>query len=581
MPTIIDSLIVALSLDADDFDKGRKQTSEGLKKTREEVATTGKDLEVYGKRASTFFSSLRNEAVGLFLAFQGASSVTDFIKNMLVGDAATGRLAHNIGIATDELSAWQLAVKATGGTAEDANAALQKMATAYQTYQLTGTTGMDADLRGLGVSLKDLKDGPAVALMKLADARDRLFKSTGSDTEFTARAQRIGIPDSVINTLERGRSGLERLIEEKKRDGAATDADAAAAAKFQERLAELESKITGMVRPSLYRLVTVLLDFLDGVQKGTIKLPSLNIALLAVAGTAALLGSPFIAAAAAIVLLISHLDDLKKAYAHVVFATHGWIGGRDLYQSMLSAGVKSNADIDRIIDAETAANGGGGASDPYAGLTGDARTAAIRRTFPGYQPPRAGGGGGNGYAAGNAGSIQAALVRAGFTPEQARGIWAGMSAEGGSLGMAANGAFGIGQWRGPRQKALFAKYGRAPSADQQMAFLISELKGGDSGGAAVRGSTTAGGALETYIRDFMRPGPGTGGDLRRGYAALGGGLTRPRAPVAGGSRSTTTTASVGTINVYTKATDADGIASELPGAIRRRGLTTQANRGLD
>jgi hypothetical protein len=577
MPTIIDSLIVALTLDPAGFNKGRKETGDGFKKTRDEAASTGKELEIYGKRASTFFSSLRNEAVGLFLAFQGASSVTDFIKNMLVGDAATGRLAHNIGMATSELSAWQLAVKATGGTVEDANGALEAMANAYQSYQLTGTTGMDADLRGLGVSLADLKNGPAQALLKMAEAGEKMDK-----TEFFARLKRVGIPDSVINTLEKGRAATEKLVAEKRRDGAATDADAEAAQKFQERLAELEAKITGMVRPSLYRLVTVLLDFLDGVEKGTVELPSLNTALLVVAGTAALLGSPFIAAGAAIVLLISHLDDLKKAYAHVVFATHGWIGGRDLYQSMVNAGVKNNDDIDRIIDGEhAAAGGGGGYSDSFKRSMGAPSQAALDRIAPGR------GGGGSGYAAGNAGSIQAALMRAGFSAEQARGIWAGMTAEGGSLGMAENGAFGIGQWRGGRQKALFGKYGRNPSADQQLAFLISELKGGDPGGRGVMNSSSAEDALSNYIGGdnwgFMRPGAGRGGDMRRGMAALGGGgLSRPRAPVAGGgSRTTTTTATVGTIIINTKATDADGIARELPGAIQRRGLTTQANRGLE
>lgn len=119
------------------------------------------------------------------------------------------------------------------------------------------------------------------------------------------------------------------------------------------------------------------------------------------------------------------------------------------------------------------------------------------------------------------------FLRKGYSKEQARGIAAGIHAEsrsdpdvrGGYKGR----AVGIGQWLGPRRKALFARYGENPTKAQQLEFLHSELQGGDHGGAKVLAKKTASQVLRSYITDFMRPAAGreTNGDIRRGHAALG------------------------------------------------------------
>lgn len=121
------------------------------------------------------------------------------------------------------------------------------------------------------------------------------------------------------------------------------------------------------------------------------------------------------------------------------------------------------------------------------------------------------------------------LIKRGLNPEQAAGIAAGIVAESrgdprafNSAG-GGNGALGIGQWRGPRQAALKARYGASPTLDQQLDFLVYELRGGDAGGKKVLAAQGTGNILQSYINDFMRPAAGkeTVGDLKRGFAALG------------------------------------------------------------
>lgn len=123
-------------------------------------------------------------------------------------------------------------------------------------------------------------------------------------------------------------------------------------------------------------------------------------------------------------------------------------------------------------------------------------------------------------------SPEAFLQSRGLTADQARGVVAGAWAESRLDPFAVNpssGAFGIGQWLGSRKAELFRQYGPNPTLAQQWEFLAWELGGGDHGGKAVLSETTATGALDAYIRRFMRPAAGaeTSGDLARGLRYLG------------------------------------------------------------
>lgn len=139
--------------------------------------------------------------------------------------------------------------------------------------------------------------------------------------------------------------------------------------------------------------------------------------------------------------------------------------------------------------------------------------------------------------------VQAFFESHGFNHAQASGIAAGAYAETKLNPNAVNptsGAFGIGQWLGSRKAELFRRYGRNPSLDQQLEFMLWELTNTESGaGGAIKRQSTAGGALDRYIRNFMRPGAGTGGDLQRGSQYLASNaLTSPQ-PAQGGGKPVT------------------------------------------
>lgn len=122
------------------------------------------------------------------------------------------------------------------------------------------------------------------------------------------------------------------------------------------------------------------------------------------------------------------------------------------------------------------------------------------------------------------------LRERGLTETQARGVAAGIHAESksdpGALGpvqeTTGHRALGLGQWLGPRLEAITKRYGPNPTLDQQLDFLVEELKGGHPAGAKVLAQSDPAAVLQAYLKDFMAPGAkDLPADLARGMEALG------------------------------------------------------------
>lgn len=559
MATIIDALVVTLGLDARDYRKGARDVRDDNKRMRDEVDQGAKQIDRAGQRAALSFRGLRNEVAGVLLAFTGARSLGDFTRQIVGNDAAVGRLASNLGVATEELSAWEGAVKRVGGQSGDIDSAFRTLAGAFQSYQLVGDTGHDADFAGLGLSLNDLQN-PATALLRMADAADRLGRP-----ELVARLQRLGLPESTINLLAKGRGELTRILEEQRKLGVVTDEDSRAAQRLDDAWGKLDAKIRGELRPSITSLLEGLNSFLEKTDAIEIAGPAVVGVLGALGVAAATAYGPWIALAGAIGAVVIAYNDLKRHMSDTPEDTAAFDRrGAELRQRAW----------DQLRQGDVF------------GLMGTIGEGFSERAFgnggygPGGRPSEQGSGAVRPNAGGNVSALYDRL-RQRYGKERADGIWRGIGAESNWNPNAFNssgggqGAYGLGQWRGERLRRLRARYGRNPTAEQQIEFLMWELEGGDPGGASVLRSGTADEALSNYIGlsagansfGFMRPDmAGRLGDLRR--AGYGAGQM-------GGTTNRSQSVTVGTVVINTAATDARGIARDF-----RQELVTQANTGV-
>ncbi|HDC4544037.1 TPA: hypothetical protein O8T97_001062 [Enterobacter cloacae] len=118
MPTIIDSLVVTLGLDSSGFKKGQTEVKKGLDDTRKNADQTAKDMEAAGKRAASFFSSIRTELLALVGVTLSAQGIKTFITNMTSDLMRLGIESRALDISAKSLDGWERAAAAAGSTAE-------------------------------------------------------------------------------------------------------------------------------------------------------------------------------------------------------------------------------------------------------------------------------------------------------------------------------------------------------------------------------------------------------------------------------------------------------------------------------
>lgn len=251
MPGILDSFVVALGWDTSDYDAGSKKISDDQRKHKDESRRAAKDVEDQARKVQQALDGVRREALRMLTVFTAGAGLTEFISNTIKADAQVGRLATQIGVATDELSAWQGVAKRNGGAAEDATNALQGITRAFEELQLTGNSDKVPYLQTLGISLRDLKQ-PSETLLKLAD------KLSGMDPRRAeALGRGLGLSPTMISTLTQGRKAVERMLDEQRRLGVVTDADARAAQRLQDVWEGLKDGSARLGRTALTALAPV------------------------------------------------------------------------------------------------------------------------------------------------------------------------------------------------------------------------------------------------------------------------------------------------------------------------------------
>jgi preprotein translocase subunit SecE len=118
MPTIIDSLVVTLGLDSSGFKKGQTEVKKGLEDTRKNADQTAKDMEAAGKRAASFFGSIRTELLALVGVTLSAQGIKTFITSMTSDLMRLGIESRALDISAKSLDGWERAAEAAGSAAE-------------------------------------------------------------------------------------------------------------------------------------------------------------------------------------------------------------------------------------------------------------------------------------------------------------------------------------------------------------------------------------------------------------------------------------------------------------------------------
>lgn len=243
MATIIDALVVTLGLDATGFNKGQKEVKGGLDDTRKKADQAAKDMEAAGKRAASFFGSIRTELlalVGVTLSVQGfknfITGMTDNLQQLAVN-------SQSLDMSAKSLDGWQRAADAAGSSAEKITGTLsgfQNVLTQIRTgggqdnplfaalSSFAGATGANFDYQN---------DNSEEVMRKIADNWGKLSKDAqrrfGGMFNFDNQTQQALTNGSLVTDADRF-AKMSRATEDATRK----------AQEFNRRLAEMKQNFS-------------------------------------------------------------------------------------------------------------------------------------------------------------------------------------------------------------------------------------------------------------------------------------------------------------------------------------------------
>lgn len=236
--TVIDALMVTLGLDTSQFRKGQQEVSDDLKKQREDAKNTAKEMAEQGKKAASFFSSIKTELLALTGVTVTAGGLISFVKSTTSGLMDLSIQSKALGLSARELDGWSKSAEAAGSSAEKISASLQGFQGAIQgarvgdysssifggLAQLNALTGQNFDVWGQDAS--SLAKTSLDALRKISDPN--LRRQVGLS---------LGFDDATLQRNQEGKflPDVDRLT----KSSGITDASTKGAKEFTAAWAEL------------------------------------------------------------------------------------------------------------------------------------------------------------------------------------------------------------------------------------------------------------------------------------------------------------------------------------------------------
>lgn len=564
--TVVDALVVTLGLDPSGFTKGQKEAAESLIKTRDNANAVAKEMAAKGKQAAEFFSTVKNEALGLIGVLLGAQGLDSFIRSTTKSIVEMGNAARNIGMPIGELNAFGMMVERHGGNAAAAAASFQKLTDAANNFAILGGSSQYASVMGM-LGLNPGAKGTDVysALLKYASEHN----NARGIQETRTYGQMLGLDEGTLNTLlDQAKGGVAQFHKEMAESvslGVRTPEMAEAMKQLMHdwnALSQATSHYGDVflkdAQPYLSAFLKWNTEMIKQTPGTTLAIEGLASAFVAFSSLASLSNLFGLTALAEKLALISRLG-IAGAAAYLFYKT--------VAPHPASGSVELDWERNRMEE--------------------------LSRTNP---APREGwpAGGASPNAPGRAdqhGTRQEAIEffrKQGYSAEQAAAIATTIQFESGYNAAAFNGAGGgrgargAIQWRGDRIENYRRLFGHDPdqgSYQENLRFIQWELQNTERGAnQALRQSHTEAEGVDALNRTYTRPGHPYSILRSKPLAAPS---ARDIAPIsnAGSGGVAGSNVSIGSVTVHTQATDANGIARDINDALSR--AITDSNRGLE
>lgn len=361
MATVIDTLIVALGLDASKFTAGVSKAAKDEAKLTSNTAKLSKETDKASKAANNHgkelaqmagqgvkaFNDMRTAAVSMFASYLTASGIEKLIVNLTSADAKLGYLAKSTGQSAEEIKAWSNAAEQAGGSAEGMQASMSKVSSSVSDF-VTGRGGVDfvSYLSRMGMAI----DSTSLQSMKYSDVLLALAKTqkekgiTDANMANSMRAQ--GFDEGSINLVLQGTDALKANYAAQKENAAAAAANTAKSAELAKATASLKQKFEAVGNEVLGKLTPSLIMLAGWMERnsGTVTVLAVAIGGLVVSLTAMSIVTTTVSVVSSFIAVIKKVSMVTRVWTALQWLlnaalTANPIGAVIMAIALLAAGV--------------------------------------------------------------------------------------------------------------------------------------------------------------------------------------------------------------------------------------------------
>lgn len=244
---IVDALIVTMGLDNSDYERGMNEVEDRTRQFSERAPRdVERGLSAIEQRFGATFQGIFRTFIAPLTAALGTMGI--FSQYTQTADRI-GKTAARIGASAEDLQAFGEAAKRAGGSVEGFISSFESLNGQIQRMQAMGGKGrLTPILEQLGISATEngkAKDTFQI-LRELAGASERIGKQ-----KFAGLARFLGLDQGTIMLLQSGRVAMDELIARQRALGVYTKEDFEITAKFNDAISDLQQSFRAMAAPIL------------------------------------------------------------------------------------------------------------------------------------------------------------------------------------------------------------------------------------------------------------------------------------------------------------------------------------------
>jgi hypothetical protein len=257
--TIIDALVVTLGLDGGPYKRAAREAAREQAKLKDSVKKGGDEV-------SSALAEVGRQAALLFIGFEGIKGAINFFAGINVATADLGRFSKNLGESAHEVNTWDSAVELAGGSAKDAQADLQGLSNSITALKATGDVSPLLLLfQRMGVSIYDAQGKTRKLTDLYKDLGDKLRQYNRADAFNLAR--QAGLSESTFNLIRAEGDERERLLRLAEQNNTVTDESTQKAAELQEEWRGIGQTVKGFGLTLLGDITPAIKDLFGWVQR--------------------------------------------------------------------------------------------------------------------------------------------------------------------------------------------------------------------------------------------------------------------------------------------------------------------------